>query len=301
MRQPDDRQILISLGNRYVVFGSGVSLPDRRQLGPEDVAHVYARVADERDGVERRIVESLVVEGFEVQIGTGTDFGDVTIVDQNGQSALIEIKTGDRDFAGLNLGQAWDELAQAAEKGERREIWGINLERLGLGIVWSEGALAPGFVQLPALNVWAYNKDGTVFQRQDVVDRVEDWSRRIEDLYAEIEVWALASGFAVTRNRSVPMSEELMQRFAVSDRDLCILDIASGNEPIASFVPVGLWLIGFDGLISVITRSGTFKLGGRASVSNSPDWVLTNPKDRSMKPWNQDEFRSVLGLVPADE
>ena len=30
---PNDRQVLVALGNRYVLFGSGVTLRDARRLG----------------------------------------------------------------------------------------------------------------------------------------------------------------------------------------------------------------------------------------------------------------------------
>jgi hypothetical protein len=84
------------------------------------------------------------------------------------------------------------------------------------------------------------------------------------------------------------MSEELMQRFAVSDRELPVLDVLSGNRVTVSFVPRGLWLIGAWGRIDAITairhEDGTF------------EWRLTSSDDRRHTvPFGRD---ALLALVP---
>jgi hypothetical protein len=258
-------------------------------------------VGDEREGVEERIVGSLVVEGFEVRRVEDQSFGDVVIIDGEGHSALVEIKVGDRSFAGVDLGQAWNELTPAAEKGERREIWAFNLERLTLGIVWSEGRFSPAFEELSALNVWEFDTQGGVFERRDVLDEVDDWTRRVEAIYAEVESWAREYGLVTARDRAVPMSEELMQRFAVSDRDMPILDIMDGPKPVASMVPIGLWLIGFAGMIDIITRGGTYRLGASPKVPGPSNLILIDPKTKNRSEWGREAFRSALGLVHAGE
>ena len=53
------------------------------------------------------------------------------------------------------------------------------------------------------------------------------------------------------------MSEELMQKFAVVDRELRVLDVIRDEQVIVSFVPRGLWLIGTWGRIDMITRDRT--------------------------------------------
>ena len=301
VQHPHDRQILACLGNRYVVFGSGSSLPDRRQLGPEDVRARLPRVGEPREEDEARIVTSLVVDGFEVQRDENQAFGDVTITDAGGPRALVEIKAGDRDFAGVDLQQAWLELAPAAEAGERREIWAFNFERLSLGIVWSEGRFAPSFERLPALNVWEFSPDGSVFDRRHVIGEIDDWVRRIEAVYADVEAWIRVDGLAASRDRTIPLSEEMMQNFAVPDRDLPIRDVAANGTPLVSMVPVGLWLIGFAGMIDVITRGGTFRLGAVPQTSEPPRWVVIDWKTRARVDWSREAFHSMLGLVSAGE
>ena len=301
LQHPHDRQIIACLGNRHVLFGSRASLPNRRELGPEDVKVRHPRVTPDHDEAELRIIETLVVEGFEVQASQEGRFGDVAIVDADGQCALVEIKAGDRDFAGVDLGRAWMELAPAAEAGERREIWAFNAERLNLGIVWSEGRLSPSFVQLPALNVWEFGDDGSVFDRRQVVQEVDDWVSLVEAVYADVELWAKAEGLTARRDRIIPMSEELMQNFAVPDRDMPILDLDADGKPVVSMVPVGLWFIGFKGMIDIITRNGTFRLGAVPQAAEPPKWIVIDGKTRTRTDWSREVFRSVIGLVAVGE
>lgn len=217
----------------------------------------------------------------------------------DGQTTLVEIKAGDRDFAGVNLARAWAELGQV---DDRREIWGFKLERLSLGAVWSGRQIGPGFMELPALDVWEFNQDGTVFDRCLVVAEVNEWSRHIDATYTDVEAWAHVEGVTTTRDRSVPMSEELMQRFAVSDRAMPILDIMDGTKPVVSMVPSGLWMIGANGLIDVITRRGTFRLTDEPRMSLEPPvWALVDFRSGTRSGWGHEAFRSILGLVPAGE
>lgn len=295
---PDDRQVLAAIGNRYVVFGSESRLRGAATLGPADVKTRLPRVGYDHQNSESRLIQSLVVEGSEVRLAGERDFGDVELIDAAGRTTLVEIKVGDRDFAGLNLGQAWKDLGQG---DDHREIWGFNTERLTLGIVWSGKRFGTGFSELRALDVWEYDEHGSVFDRSKVVAEVDDWSRRVSALYDEVEAWAREEGFTALRDRAIPMSEELMQRFAVPDRDMPILDLMEGETPVLTMKPDGLWLIGFNGLIDVITPHGTVWLAGIPQTPNPPAWMLVEPRDRSRRAWGRDAFRAVLERVTAGE
>lgn len=297
LHHPNSRQVLAAIGNRFVVFGS-VSLRGAPRLGPADVREQLPRVGDDRDDVEQRIARSLVIEGFEVRPVEGREFGDVEIIDPKGRSILVEIKAGDRDFGGINLTRAWQELGQAAE---RREIWGFNLEALSLGILWSNRDAGPGFVRLPPLDVWEFDRAGSVFDRAKVAAEVEEWSARVTALYDEVEVWARKEGLAALRDRTIPMSEEIMQKFAVPDRDMPILDLLDGETSVVTMKPDGLWLIGYNGMVDVITRNGTFLLAGTPEAYDPPIWTLIDPRDRSRTPWGRDAFMAALGRVSAGE
>jgi hypothetical protein len=100
-------------------------------------------------------------------------------------------------------------------------------------------------------------KEG-VFDRQHVVAEVEDWLDRVDDFYKQVQTWLEdQSGLRFEQTRSVTMSEELMQKFAVVDRELRVLDVIRDEQVIVSFVPRGLWLIGAWGRIDMITRDRT--------------------------------------------
>ena len=122
---PNDRQVLVGLGNRHVLFGSGATLCDAPRLGPADVKTRFKRVGSEREGVEARIVESLVVEGLGVRVVENREFGDVELVAPGGQTTLVDIKAGDRSFSGIDLGRAWS-------LGEDQSAFGQKATRLGL-------------------------------------------------------------------------------------------------------------------------------------------------------------------------
>ena len=117
---PNDRQVLVGLGNRHVLFGSGATPRDAPRLGPADVKTRFKRVGSEREGVEARIVESLVVEGLGVRVVENREFGDVELVAPGGQTTLVDIKAGDRSFAGIDLGRAWSELGRTEDRREPR-------------------------------------------------------------------------------------------------------------------------------------------------------------------------------------
>jgi hypothetical protein len=52
---PSNRQVLVSFGNRWVVFGSPVNLPRKLDFGPSDGQPTLPRVADESEHPEQRL------------------------------------------------------------------------------------------------------------------------------------------------------------------------------------------------------------------------------------------------------
>jgi hypothetical protein len=87
------------------------------------------------------------------------------------------------------------------------------------------------------------------------------------------------TGLRCEQSRSITMSEELMQKFAVTDRDLPVLDVLDADQVIASFVPRGLWLIGSWGRVDVITRNRTHLLHLLVDAGR-PDRRLVSLEDR---------------------
>jgi hypothetical protein len=68
---PSQRQILVNIGNRYVVFGPSPGLPEPLHFDPQVDSEILPRVADESDVTEARIVRTLRVSGHLARLSAG--------------------------------------------------------------------------------------------------------------------------------------------------------------------------------------------------------------------------------------
>ena len=81
-----------------------------------------------------------------------------------------------------------------------------------------------------------------------------------------------------------------MQKFAVTGRDIPVLDVIEADQVIASFVPRGLWLIGSWGRIDIITRDRIRVLVALGGPKNL-EWRLVSPDDRQQtRPFGKNEL-----------
>lgn len=276
---PDRRQILVNIGNRFVVFGPEGGLPEPLRFDP-DASPTLPRVADESEVAESRITETLQVAGMtRAQSQSAGDIGaDIELVNSAGDHIRVEVKVKERDPKSRDFDTGMEHLNLAKSKNQRAEVWFFNIERLKLTVMRLEGS-ALQFDQLVPLNVWEKTSEG-IFERNRVVDEVEDWVRRIERLYAQVREWAVDKGdLRLEQTRTVTMSEEMMQKFAVTDRELPILDVLRGDQVVTSFVPRGLWLIGAWGRIDIITKKRTWILVA-IKKDNEFEWRLVSSEDR---------------------
>jgi hypothetical protein len=273
---PTNRQILVNLGNRFVTFAPETGLPQANRFDPEQSPDL-PRVADESEVAEARIAETLQVSGMNRGAPHPED-ADIELVDEDGTRILVEVKVREREPKARELQLGTEEIRRAKARGKHLEIWYFNLERLNLTVMRIENS-APRFDQFVPLNVWEKTPSG-IFERRRVVEEVEDWLHRVERLYAQIQEWVSDRGdLRLDATRSVTMSEEMMRNFAVTDRDVPVLDIVRGDHVVASFVPRGLWLIGAWGRIDVITKNMTSILIAIKKVDGF-EWKLTSLDDR---------------------
>jgi hypothetical protein len=287
------RQVLVNLGNRYVVFAPSPGLPQLPHFDPEKDAAILPRVADESEVVESRVAETLRVSGMTRFTPADTSTADIGLVDKNGNHILVDVKIRERDPKKRDLDEGNERLQAAAKSGQRLEIWYLNTERLKLTIMSGVGR-GLQFEELTPIDVWEKTDDG-VFDRAHVIEEVDDWVRRIDGLYEDVSTWLKDRpilGF--DRSRSVVMSEELMQKFAVTDRDLSVLDIVDGDQIIASFVPRGLWLIGSWGRIDIITRDQT-RMVVALRNDGKLEWRLVSPESRlRTEPFDKSALLAML-------
>jgi hypothetical protein len=295
--QPPFRQVLVNIGNRFVVFGTQQSLPMPIKFDPENAHRPTRRVGDETEIDELHIIESIRVSDARlVARELPHARADFALLDDREVTTIVEFKVQDR-APRLREIEAIFKAVRAAQNNQATqfEVWYLNVERLQLQIFWRDAAIAANQIELTALDVWDYGNEGDkVFRRTHVVERVDDWARRIDTLYEKITEWAAKQGLRTERKRTVTMAEELMERFAVPDRELPVLDVLSGEEPVASFVPRGLWIIGANGRIDIITSSG-FRFLTDQGRNGAPNWVVIDSQDRrKAKELNEHSFQSIL-------
>lgn len=290
------RQILAMLGNRTVVFGDQQASETPLQFTPETDSVLLPRVGNEREISEQRILETLKVAGFTLE-QKASDKSDVDLVmtTSSGETVFVELKVGDGAPSHRELTFFEEELKRFSAFKGSSEVWRFSREELQLDLYTLVDGKMTHETLLP-LNVWEATDEG-IFERSTVVKRVADWEQRLRDLYAEISKWTADwESVNTEQTRTVIMSEALMRAFAVPDMDLPILDVSQNGEPIASLVPRALWIVGADGRIDVITRTGT-----RILVDIGEErwgWRVIDSEDRrKLVTLNQAVMATLMGVA----
>lgn len=114
-----------------------------------------------------------------------------------------------------------------------------------------------------------------------VLERVEDWGKRVEGLYSLVEqVVANEPGVSCDRIGHMTMHEELMRESGVPPRQVPILDIRKNGKIVVSFKPVGLWVVGANGRIDILTEKGGYYLVDKADYGQPPQWEAFPPQNK---------------------
>lgn len=115
-----------------------------------------------------------------------------------------------------------------------------------------------------------------------IESRIADWIQRIDDLYTFVKgATDNINGIKYKKNKKVVMHEGLMQNFHVTPVDLPILDIYKEQKLVMSFKPIGLWVLGANGRIDILTQSGAYILVDIAEKNNKPEWEVFSPAHRT--------------------
>ncbi|MDP4022394.1 hypothetical protein Q8W71_07155 [Methylobacterium sp. NEAU 140] len=129
--------------------------------------------------------------------------------------------------------------------------------------------------------------------------RVDDWLGRLNRLRSQMQEWATSSDLPELTVEDKPpaiMSEELMRRFDVGAQQMPVFEFRAGPKRVMRFQPKGLWVIGANGRIDLITRSAAPILVDRSEpLSQSSDWQLYDPNaGHQSTPLTADSFRALL-------
>jgi hypothetical protein len=109
---------------------------------------------------------------------------------------------------------------------------------------------------------------------QEVHERVEDWLRRLDDLFAGIRNWATAHGPSVKDGEERPMLEERMARVGepASKQPTLMLRSAEGMQ--IWIWPIALWVTLANGRVDVLSQKGIYVLIDKAEPLQPPQWML---------------------------
>ena len=130
--------------------------------------------------------------------------------------------------------------------------------------------------------------------RAHIERRIDDWERRIENLYTDVRSW-LPSGWKASVGAQITLRDDLMDRFNVPGRALPVLDLDYCGSNKGKLEPRGLWIVGANGRVDLIVPPRHFILIDRAENFEDPQWTITPLKDRlSESPFTNDRFRASL-------
>jgi hypothetical protein len=129
--------------------------------------------------------------------------------------------------------------------------------------------------------------------------KADDWIERLHELRSQMETWLQIPDFAhlsVVDQPSVRMSEELMQRFGVQQRMMPTFEIRAGERRVMRFQPKGLWVIGANGRVDLITKVAAPILVDQSEPLSRPrNWQLYDSSDHGRSvPLTQETFRDLV-------
>lgn len=139
----------------------------------------------------------------------------------------------------------------------------------------------------------------SLMDKDYIVKRILDWKKRVNNLYKESKNWIKERPeLSITLGNPTPMFEELMQSFQIKPTEVDTADILKEKKIVLSFKPKGLWMIGANGRVDIISRVGNFNLIDKADQFEKPNWHIFSPTDRQNgKPFNKAELFKLINLV----
>lgn len=138
-------------------------------------------------------------------------------------------------------------------------------------------------------------------RRHDRVERrVEDWLDRLQTLRSQMAVWLETAEFAslsIVDQPPAQMFEEMMQRFGIPPKDMPVFEVRDRSKRVMRFQPKGLWIIGANGRVDLITKAAAPILVDQAEPLARPSaWQIYDPKkDRQHSvPLTEETFRDLV-------
>lgn len=135
--------------------------------------------------------------------------------------------------------------------------------------------------------------------KSHIEDRLTDWRERIGELYDGIENW-LRNDLQYSFERSNPttLEVEMMEKFGVNKIQLPTANIFRHGKLVTSLKPKGLWVIGANGRVDLISKSKRIMLLDLADQFQPADWHIVYSKNWHKRlPLNKGNLIEVLNTL----
>lgn len=290
---PADRQVLVNFDGRYTVFGAPNDQSRSLKFDRDLELPPYATENDQQ--TVAGIARSLRVSGMTSSAHADTiATSDLELIDDEGERLLVDVKMRARDPTPRDLDHVRRQLVEAEQTGRQQEVWFFNVDSLKLVVMRLDGSQLRIFELVP-LDVWAQTQ-GRLLTRAHIIERVDDWAAQVGRLYRSVQEWLVDQPrLRIEQSRDVTILEELMLKFAVSERVVPVLDILDAEQAVATFVPRGIWVIGARGRVDLITRDRTYMLLASGEDAGFM-WLLALSSDRRQTtPFDRQTLMRLLG------
>lgn len=134
--------------------------------------------------------------------------------------------------------------------------------------------------------------------QQQVQARVDDWMIRVHRLYDQIKDWLKPlAAVRFDEHQNATLYEELMQKFGISPQPMPTLDIYEGDHLIARLKPIGLWIIGANGRVDLMSHEGGVILVDESQPFQPSQWVAHDKHHfKEGRNLTSEYFLTLLGL-----
>ena len=123
--------------------------------------------------------------------------------------------------------------------------------------------------------------------------RVEDWKHRLAKLFDLFTSQLSDRSFSVSETSAVLMYEELMQKFFIRPVELQSMHVLKNGKTILMIKPKGLWIIGANGRVDLMTPIDSYFLIDIAEFGRESEWVIRDRR-RNQTPLTTNEINRIL-------
>lgn len=118
-------------------------------------------------------------------------------------------------------------------------------------------------------------------QYREVYRPIGDWKERISNLYNVVKEWLKDHRqYSVKTTSTSRMYEERMQTFDAEPENIPIADILKDGKLVLSIKPFGLWIIGTNGCLNILSYKGPLILADMSEPFQPPRWEIFFLKNR---------------------